>query len=161
MENYLEIILKKALINYDKMNLKYKEVLDSKNYTINQEENIIYFPDLDKKFKYNILGYFDNDLKIWIWSWAIPNFKYNDLYIVKKLLDYGIKIDSDNKKGKSQYFIKSQLTSSRFIINNKNQMDIHLSLVRELLANFFDFTYTARKKNNVNSLNIYYILKDI
>jgi hypothetical protein len=166
MFNLLENHIQKALINYDKKNEKYKEIIKSKNYTFNEEDNVLYFIDIDnRKFKYNILGYFDYNTKIWIWSWTVPSFKYKDIFETQKLLDYGIKIDYQQiKYQQSLLFIKSQLTTSRFILDTKHQLDIHLAITLQILNEKFDFIYKVKKElreGGDNFLYLYYILKEI
>ena len=140
----LKLLVKKALLNYDIKNSKYKDVISSKNYTYKVDNNILEFTDLNKKFKYNILGIFDKSNQIWIWSWLIPEYKYNDIEYVKKLLDYGIKI-SPSKLEIDKLFIKTQLVNSRFLLYDSIQLDIHLAIASYLLKDNFDFVFQLKK----------------
>ena len=159
----LKLLLKKSLLNYDIKNEKYKETINSKEYIYKKENNTLEFHKLNKKYKFNILGMFDYSKKIWIWSWLIPNYSYQHIFYIKKLLDYGIKLNPP-KTEKEFLWVKTQLVNSRFLIDNNIQLNIHLAIISYLLKDNFDFVYPVTKKlseNNNDKLIIFYILKEI
>lgn len=159
-----KLLVKKALLNYDIKNSKYSDIIKDKNYIYKKDESILVFKDKDnKKFKFNILGIFDYSNKIWIWSWLIPQYPYKHIEYVKKLLDYGIKLNPD-KVAIEMLWLKTQLVNSRFLLDDSIQLDIHLSIANYLLKYNFDFIYPVEKKltdNKDDKLIIYYILKEI
>ena len=83
-ENSLKLLVKKALLNYDIKNEKFKEILNIKEYVFKKESAILEFNNLNKKFKFNILGIFDYSKKIWIWSWLVPSYSYVEVTLVGK-----------------------------------------------------------------------------
>jgi hypothetical protein len=92
--NVLSLLVDKAFNHYDKQNIKYLKYLNTSNITVDREKNTIIFTDIDDTiFSYEILGIFDNTTRIWMWAWMIPDFMYNETNIVRKLLNYGLKIN--------------------------------------------------------------------
>jgi hypothetical protein len=65
-------------------------------------------------------------LSIWTWGWAVPNFNKKNTTIIRKLLMYGTELDP------LQNFLKSELITSRFKINNLIQLDIHAAIASYL-----------------------------
>ena len=124
----IEKIIEKSFLYYDKVNLKYKEYIDTKNYTINDDTLTINFTDLNKKFNYNILGLFDNNNKTWFWSWALPDVKYNQKYQAKRLLDYAISLPLYGENSVA-FVINSFFVNSRMEIQNKIQLEFILTLI--------------------------------
>ena len=162
-ENSLKQLVKKSLLNYDIKNEKFKEILKTKENIFKKDSATLEFNNLNKKFKFNILGIFDYSKKIWIWSWLVPSYSYNHILYTKKLLDYGIKLNPD-KVDKEFLWIKSQLVNSRFLLDDSMQLDIHLAIISYLLKDNFDFVYPVTKqmtKEKDDKLIVYYILKEI
>ena len=162
-ENSLKELVKKALHNYDIKNEQFKKIINNKEYIFKKENATLEFNNLNKKFKFNILGIFDYSKKIWIWSWLVPSYSYNHILYTKKLLDYGIKLNPD-KEDIDFLWIKTQLVNSRFLLDDSLQLDIHLAIISYLLKDNFDFIYPVTKqmtKNINDKLLIYYILKEI
>lgn len=162
-ENSLKQLVKKALLNYDIKNEKFKDILKTKEYIYKKDSATLEFNNLSKKFKFNILGIFDYSKKIWIWSWLVPSYSYNHILYAKKLLDYGIKINPE-KVDVEFLFIKTQLVNSRFLLDDILQLDIHLAIISYLLKDNFDFVYPVTKqmtKEKDDKLIVYYILKEI
>ena len=72
-------IISKSLINYDISNEKYESLIRSKKQPqIDRNNNKIIFKD--KEFDYEILGIFDDQTKVWLWSWLIPSIKQSCAY---------------------------------------------------------------------------------
>ena len=95
MDIDLSILIDKALNYYDKQNIEYSKYINSDNITLDRDKNIIKFNDYNDKqsiFKYEFLGIFDNTTNIWMWAWLVPEFMYNETSIVRKLMNYGLKI---------------------------------------------------------------------
>lgn len=129
-------IIKNALEYYDKNKEKYESFLKKCIYyrrEIYEEENIndiFIFYDKDKKeiyrTEYEVLGLFDTDLMLWSWGWSNPNLDKKSTYLISKILNYGIKLSSGD------YFLKSELITSKFKISTKIQLDIHSAIASYL-----------------------------
>jgi hypothetical protein len=158
------LLVKKSLLNYDNQNQKYKKYIENKKYTVDISKTTLMF-DNNKKFKFNIAGVFDSTNQVWMWGWMIPDYRVNEIEYIKKLLDYGIKINPDILKEKltvDKLYLKSILVNSRFLINDKTQIDIILSISCYLLKENFDFVYPVKKYlNDTNYIQIFYLLKEI
>jgi len=97
------------------------------------EKNIIKFYDKNKEtiscFDFEVIGVFNNNSSIWTWGWAIPTFNKNITYKIRKLLNYGIDLDAEN------ILLKTELITSKFIINDPIQLDIHVALASFIAKN--------------------------
>ena len=101
-----------------------------------------------------------------MWGWMSPTYKNREIEFSKKLLDYGIKIniDSINPNTLDKLYLKTQFTNSRFLLNNKIQLDLHLAISLYLLKDNFDFIYSDivyLNKEKTKYLTVYYVLKNI
>lgn len=157
-------LVQKALYNYDNKNEQYKDIISQPK--IDRDRNEIVLKFKTKKFSYNILGLFDNTTNIWMWGWMSPIYKNREIEFSKKLLDYGIKIniDSINQNTLDKLYLKTQFTNSRFLLNNKIQLDLHLAISLYLLKDNFDFIYSDiiyMNKEKTKFLTVYYLLKNI
>jgi hypothetical protein len=114
--------------NIDKYDHIYKNIVYYKYiiYEGDIDNNVIVFYDKDKvecfKSRYEILGIFNTSNNVWIWSWANPNVEKKNTNIVRKLWTYGVTLD------KSDFFLKTELITSRFKISNIFQLDIHIGI---------------------------------
>lgn len=113
--------------------------------------NHIEFYDKDKKLikksRYEVLGLYGSHTKIWTWAWALPTLNKNSSHTAKKIFNYGYDIENN-------IFLKSELITSRFRVNNPIQLDIHLAIGAYLSKNNFIFSYKSydpefQKKNIV------------
>jgi hypothetical protein len=75
--------------------------------------------------RYEIIGVYENITHTWTWGWAIPKFKKNVTYMSRKILNYGLDIDSDET---NSMFLKTELITGRFRISDHVQLDIHASI---------------------------------
>ena len=151
-------IINKSLLNYDISNEKYESFINSnKHPEINMKKNKIIFKD--KQFDYEILGIFDDQTKIWLWSWLIPSINQESIQISRFLLDYGLNL-TPNVEMKDQLFLKTQLTNSRFILEDAFQLEIHLSICSYISNKNIKFLYPSRRNLSENhTITIYYIIK--
>ena len=155
-------IIKSALSYYDQNNSKYTDLFDKikmtkiKSNTKDMSKSKIFFYDNNNKLfmkgDYEIAGNFYNKYKLWIWSWAIPVLVKNKTLLSRKILNYGLDIDSSNKPA-INFFIKSELTTSRFKIN-KLQLDIHIALIsyickEPIIYPYIDYLSDTDKDNYV------------
>lgn len=121
------------------------------------ENNIIIFYDLDKneifRSRYEILSIYNKLNKIWIWSWAYARYSKKETTIARKIFNYGISLNLEV----NNYFLKTELITSRFKITHNIQLDIHLSIASYLSKNKFIFNinyiYGSEFDNKYNLLD--------
>ena len=158
INNNISYTIKKAFEYYDNKNEKYKNFIKNKKYIIDGDKSII---EIDgKKFNYQALGIFDNNTNVWLWSWMIPSTDNVKTKIAKKLLDYGLKL---NVKGNDydMLYIKTQLTNSRFLLENNLQLDIHLAISCYLIRDEILFLYPVKNyldKEKTKYFTSYYMI---
>ena len=166
-EKELYNLITKALIYYDTQNKTFKKYIKSTNIKFNREEGTITFKDNDKDniFKHDILGMFDNTTGIWMWAWMIPEFTDKETTIVKKLLYYGLKINTaDNNMRKiveDKLYLKIQLVNSRFLLDSNFQLELHLAIASYLIKDNIKFIYPRIKYLNEEKtkfITIYYLI---
>jgi hypothetical protein len=151
----LDQIIKDSFKSYDVMLKKYKKYINTQDVKIDREKQTILFNNNDK-FTYEIVGMFDTDTQIWLWGWMIPEFLYNETTLVRKLLNYGLKIepfktmlfnsDKNNRfNADKMLYLKTQLVNSRFLLDNKFQLDLHLSIATYLVKDNIKFIYPRER----------------
>jgi len=147
-------IINKSLLNYDIINNKYSKFIN----TISEIKNNKIVIN-KKEFDYEILGIFDTQTNIWLWSWLIPSIKQENINISRYLLDYGLNLTAKENM-KDIILLKTQLTNSRFILEDSIQLDIHLALCTYLLNENIKFIYPQKNILSKNQIIItYYIIK--
>lgn len=156
----LKQLIIKALDLYDRNNLKYYEYINCNNVIF--KNNIeFHLNDNDKKSaEYEIIGYYDVTNSIWIWGWLLQ-VKYNDTELSRELLMYGLKLDPSIINAE-QLYLKNLLLNSRFIVNDKIQLEINLAIFSYLLKKKFLFIYPKKiySSDNKNYIIMYYFIKD-
>ncbi len=160
----LSILIDKALNYYDQQTINYNKYLETENIVIDRPTNNIKFPDIDKEHKYEVLGIFDNTTNIWMWAWMVPEFMYNETEIVRKLLNYGLKINPDilHELNDDKLYLKTQLVNSRFLLQDEFQLELHLAISCYLAKENFKFIYYKRKylnKEKTKYIIVYYLIK--
>ena len=153
MDIDLSILIDKALNYYDKHNIEYSKYINSDNITLDRDKNIIKFNDYNDKqsiFKYEFLGIFDNTTNIWMWAWLVPEFMYNETSIVRKLMNYGLKISPTPtaKLNNEKLYLKTQMVNGRFLLYDEFQLDLHLAISSYLAKDSFKFIYYKKKYLN-------------
>ena len=160
----LASLVDKSLLLYDTKMIKYNKFINIENIKVDRDKTTIIFPDIDDTvYKYEILGIFDNTNSIWMWAWMIPEFLTNETTIVKKLLNYGLKINPSilNKVPDDKLYLKTQLVNSRFLLQDLFQLELHLAISCYLAKDNFKFIYSKKKylSNNKNKyINVYYLI---
>ena len=157
MDKELKDLVIKALDYYDSKNNEYKKLIKYDNFELNKTDNEIQLNE--KKFKYEVLGIFDNSVNVWIWAWMIPSIEKNSTIIVKKLLNYGLNIEENLIE---ELYLKIQFTNSRFLLEDKLQLEIHLALSSYLVKENIKFILPAKKylnKEKTRFITIYYLIK--
>jgi hypothetical protein len=156
MDINLTGIIKQALIDYDNMNQKYEEYIIQDKVDIDRNNLKITFKK-NKTFNYEVLGLFDKNTNVWMWSWLVPDFKYNETLLTKKILNYGLKIEPfeyDKNKYDDMLYLKTQLVNTRFLLDNEYQLEIHLSIILYILKDNIKFLYYSEKDNMI----VYYLI---
>jgi hypothetical protein len=158
-----ETVVKLALSYYDdlidKFNPLFKKVADHRRFIKDSdlERNTIEYYDRDGKVvfrsEYEILGVYNKSQKIWAWGWSDPKNKKNEIYISRKILDYGFDIDHS-------LILKTELIASRFIISDKIQVDMHVALA-SYLSKKVVFRYIIQDTISKNTFIYYVFLLDI
>lgn len=126
------IIVPVALEYYDSNKEKYQNIFRKIKYIkfqhIDSEigHNKIIFYDKNKNelysSRYELIGLYYSYTNIWMWSWASPIILKKHTNIIRKVWNYGAELDPKDS------FLKTELTTSRFVISNPIQLDIHLSI---------------------------------
>jgi hypothetical protein len=141
-------LIKKALDMYDFQSETYR------NYILNGEAQF------DSS---EILGYYDNENKIWIWGWLLPNSTIESIPLCNNLLNYGLNIDS-SLGSTEHYFIKALLLNSRILVDDIIQLDINLAICAYILKDSIKFIYPKKKyldDNKKKYITYYYLVKNI
>jgi hypothetical protein len=161
----LSTLIDKALNYYDLHNIEYDEYIKTDNILLEREKNIIKFPDVNAniEFKYEFLGIFDNTTNIWMWAWLVPEFMFNETNIVRKLLNYGLKLSPTliNKLDNEKLYLKTQMVNGRFLLYDNFQLDLHLAISSYLAKDNFKFIYYKKKylnKEKTKFITVYYLI---
>jgi hypothetical protein len=140
MDNTNELIIN-SLKYYDINTEKYSKLFNKAKYysriSANQKgdldhHQIILYDENKKeilKSRYEILGIYYFNLKLWVWGWSMPTLRKNEIILSKKILNYGIDLDLDST------FLKSELVISRFRISDEIQLDIHVAIASYISKN--------------------------
>ena len=154
-------LVDQALTYYDIKSIEYNKYILCDNISVNREDNTIKFVTVDQTmFKYDILGIFDNTTNIWMWGWMVPEYYINEVTIVKKLLNYGLKIDRTDLSANKLY-LKTQLVNSRFLLEDQFQLDIHIALASYLVKDNIKFVYSKIKylsNDKKRFITVYYMI---
>ena len=162
----MDIVLIKNAYNYYDKKISYieKKLGNISKYKIigeksssDLEPNIINFYDSNNKLifstQYEKMGYYNKKTKIWIWAWAFNGLKgfppqqKNELYLTKKLLNYGLDIELlDNDKSKNPSLLKDILSNSRILISNITSLNLLVYISLYLTKK--DYLLTLKVKNN-------------
>jgi len=152
-----------ALEYYDRNSEKYADKLNNVHYyNIEVAEDdlhhdVIHCYDSDFKeiFKsrFELIGIHEKFSHIWTWGWSMPNVRKGVINIIRKILIYGTELDP------TASILKSELITSRFIITNDIQLDIHCAIASYLSKKDIIFKYNMfgsseiTKKDGVDYIN--------
>lgn len=159
----LSQMIKMALENYDLICKKYDKYITNKNIILFMENAQIKFKfdDYDEDLNCECLGYFDNQNKIWIYSWLLTTFDLKSTKISRELLEYGLKLEPDSNTDE-HFMIKSLLVNSRIQIEESLQLDINLAIYTSLLRDKIKFIYPKIEyldESKKNFITVYYLIK--
>jgi hypothetical protein len=132
--------------------IKYIKFIEAEN---DLDHNIIIMYDENKneKFrsKYEVIGLYNSNVNIWAWGWAIPTFRKNTTNIVRRIWNYGATLDPEI------LYLKTELITSRFLIDDSTQLDIHVSMASYLSKQplvYKHYVYTQLKLDKDGFLDI-------
>jgi hypothetical protein len=152
--------IKKSLEYFDNQNKSFDKYIKSDKYIINRN-NIIYNINKEEIFNCELLGFYDNENKIWFWSWAKTNMRSDMTNISNDLLKYGIKLDvSTNNMELS--FLKPLLLNARIKIENDIELYNHLSIISYILKNRILYIKENKyylDKENKKFITLFYLIK--
>lgn len=142
-------IIKDALKYYDHNNEKYmsikKKIKFVKHAVADQKDiegtKLIFFDkDMKELFtsRVEILGKFYNEVRVWCWGFSIPSLDRSITTLSKRIFLYGCDIDIHNP---ANILLKNELITSRFIINDDAQIDIHCAIGSYLSKKPFIFQW--------------------
>lgn len=159
----LQHFIKKSLQYYDDQKLKYIDFINNDDIIVNTSMEDITIKIKNKIYNgtYEILGYFDNNTKIWIWGWGLINLDLDKTKICRDLLNYGLKLEPLNNLYE-HHFIKSLLVNSRILIEDSIQLDINLSIYAYLTRDKYIFIYPHKiytNKDKNDYIMVYYLIK--
>jgi hypothetical protein len=151
--------IKNALKKYDNQNNKYYELIHNENVSKDHHYNVIKFGS--DKYTFELLSYFDNETKIWIWGWLLLRLENEFNELSRGLLNHGLNL-SPSSNSEEHYMIKSFLINSRIQINENVQLDINLAICSELLKDNILFIYPEIvyiDKSKGKYIILYYLIK--
>ena len=151
MSSINNTLVQRALEYYDRNN-ELNDNFISKIYKTNientsnndMERNIIKFYDENNKllreYKYEIIGIYKESQNLWQWAWANSELPKNKNFLSRKILNYGLDLDT------KQTFLKTELITSTFKLSSDIQLDIHIAIASYLskipliykLKNYFE-----------------------
>lgn len=159
-----ENLIKSSLKNFDIQAKKYSKYIKTDNVTFDRNNIKITFNETNDKFNYQVLGTFLPYNNVWLWSWMVPQNTSKEIIMTRRLLDYGLKQSYDNPNlVDNEYdhqisYLKTQLVNSRFIIDKKFQLDIHLAICSSLLKENILFIYKKKRYLTKDTYLVNYFL---
>jgi hypothetical protein len=156
---YIKDFIKERLDYFDYSNNKFKHLIKilPENVTQDKDKQTITFKDKDieiYKGNYTLLGIFDLNTKIWIWSWVTPYFTSKETIQSRDILNYGLNLEPESNS-LIHFYLKNHFISSRLYFETDIALNIHLALSLYITKN--KFIYSIHKKD----LNLiqYFIIK--
>ena len=137
--------IKKSLIDYDSAAPVIKYLLKNTTHVIKQttsdyERSVSKFYDkitneLVIESENEIIAIYYSKHQIWCWAWAHVGFINSENFLAKEILLYSLDMDPNLS------YIKSLLTTSRGIIDDRTQIDINLAISSSLIKHPYIFPY--------------------
>jgi hypothetical protein len=160
--SFVEFV-KNALKKYDKQNNKYYNLINHDDVNLDENLGVITFNKVDDhdRYTFELLSYFDNGTKIWIWAWLLLRLENNFNELSRGLLNHGLTL-SPSSNSEEHYMIKSFLINSRIQINDSVQLDINLAICSDLLKDNILFIYPRKfyiDKTKDKYIILYYLIK--
>ena len=155
----LKTFIKEKLDTLDKSKSKYKNYINTTDVIFKPENNLVIFKKNDEIIysgKFSLFGLFDINTKVWIWSWCIPDYLFEETIETRKILTYGLMLEPPTNSS-IHYYIKSHLVNSRLFFENEIFLDIHLGL--SLYLSKAKFIYSKVKHEiNDKKIIVYYLV---
>jgi hypothetical protein len=167
MENHIIDLIKKSLIYFDNQNNKYNKFLKDTEIHLNINNkkilNKITFEEIDNRlnFETEILGIFNHQSNVFLWSWALPYLGINETKISKELLNYGLKLEP-NSNTISHFYLKSLLVNARNYIESDFDLELIQAISSYILKDKFSFIYptnTLNKEKRNIIITTYFLVK--
>jgi len=93
---------------------------------------------------------------MWFWGWAVSAFRKNLTIISRKILTYAFDLDPSVFLNLQ---LKTELVTSRFIITNPIQLDIHVALASYLSKSPLIYKYIIyADEKNPKDYVVYYLI---
>lgn len=138
-------LVKNSLEYYDSNREKYESFTDKLKYLYfvkkknDMDHDVVVFYDKNKKQVYKSrfenIGSYTNQDKTWKWSWSNPKLRKINTYTITKVLNYGIQLNPKDQ------FLKTELITSKFRIDTKIQIEIHVAVSSYLAKKGFIIGY--------------------
>ena len=129
VQRALEYYDKNYELNIDFFN-KINDIRIENKSDNDMDRNIIKFYDknnkLLRKYKYEIIGIYKENQNLWQWAWANSELPKNLNFLSRKILNYGLDLDT------KQTFLKTELITSTFKLSSDIQLDIHIAIASYL-----------------------------
>lgn len=98
------------------------------------------------------LAYYYPLYKTWAWAWADSNLSHSEKYLSKQLLLWAL------DRSAEYLYIRSNLITSRTILQNEIQIDINIALAIEILKKPYIYKFDYQVGTDI--LTVYFILID-
>ena len=162
MENHIIDLIKKSLIHFDNQNIKYNKYLKDTNLIIDPLKIVSISTGIkidNLIFVTEILGVFNHQSNVFLWSWALPYLRINEIKISRELLNYGLTIDPISNTH-VHFFIKTLLINARNYIETDFDLELIQAISSYILKDKYNFIYPFNTYNGEKLfLTIYYLVK--
>jgi hypothetical protein len=160
--SYIDTV-NKALYYYDNNTQNNEQIFKDveHKYTHNiysyfeSDRHIVQLFDKHKKllneYEYEYIGFYYSEYKLWAWAWSIPYLDKKSTIISRRILNYGLNLDKDD------FQLKLELTTSRFIVTDPIQLDIHVALASYLSKQPIIYPYYSYNDETSNGYVIRYM----
>uniref|UniRef100_A0A6C0ACD5 Uncharacterized protein n=1 Tax=viral metagenome TaxID=1070528 RepID=A0A6C0ACD5_9ZZZZ len=142
MERNFKTFNKAKYLSFPKEDSDIKgDIVRTKINLYNNEKKKIF----DSKFE--IIGIYENQTKTWSWAWSIPKLPKNKTYTSRKILNYGLDLESDNVESS---FLRAELITGRFRISNLIQLDLHVSVASYIskIPNIYKYIFKQKTSDS-------------
>ena len=144
----IQYIVTKALVDYDlaKPIIRYlqKETIPTgiKTGTDTERSHFKFYKkdtnELILETEFEFLGIFYDKLNVWSWAWSHTGLTNSESYLSKEILKYGLDLGSELS------YLKSILTTSRGLIKEKTQLDVHVALGSSIIKQPYIYPFILK-----------------
>ena len=144
----IQYIITKSLLDYDekapviKFLTKESKKIDPLRKNSDTERNNIRFYDENQNLlletDYEVLGIYYDKLHVWSWAWSHTALNNAETYLSREVLNHAL------KWGSEMSYLKSMLTSSRSVVRERTQLDIHLALGSTIIKQPYIYPYVYK-----------------